>query len=78
MREADLTGWLDRVETKMLLAYLGQRRAGAVQQFLNNQPVDPQTQGRAAAFHELEKLLTSPVENVRKTFEIALREHKAS
>ncbi len=76
MREADLTEWLNSPETKILQAYLRRRQAETVRLFLLNNPVDPQTQARAAAFHELEKLLGSPADVVQQTFEQALREPK--
>jgi hypothetical protein len=41
------------------------------------QPVDPVAQGRAAALHDLEKILTSSPEDVRQTFNIT-REKKAT
>lgn len=37
--------------------------------FLAGSPVDPTIQGRAAAFNELEKLLTSGTDAVRLEFE---------
>ena len=73
MREADLTAWLRNPETQVLLAYLHQRRAATVQLFLSGHPVDPVMQGRAAALHELEKLLTSPQDVVRQEFEKYLK-----
>lgn len=76
MREADLTEWLANPATKTLVAYLRRKQAATLQRFLAAQPVDPVTQGQAAALHELEKLLTSSPDDVRKTFETTLREHK--
>ena len=74
--QADLTVWLDSPETKLLVAYLHQRRAGTLHQFLAGTPVEPIQQGRASAWHELEKLLTSSPEDVRQTFN-SIRENKS-
>lgn len=76
MRETDLTEWLVNPATKTLVAYLRRKQAVTLQRFLAAQPVDPVTQGQAAALHDLEKLLTSSSDDVRKTFETTLREHK--
>jgi hypothetical protein len=38
--------------------------------------VDPVTQGRAAAFNDLLKLLTGPPDDVRKIFDLAAKESK--
>lgn len=78
MREADLTRWLASPETKVLLAYLHQRRAETVRTFLAGAPVDPVMQGRAAALFELEGLLSSPAEQVKQQLENVLREHKTT
>lgn len=77
MPEVDLTGWLNSPGTKMLVSYLRQRQAAVVRNFLANSPVDPAAQGKTAGFHEIEQLLTSGPDNVRKTVETALREQKA-
>lgn len=77
MSEVVLTEWLNSRETKLLLVCLRHRRAATLRQFLAGQVVDPVTQGRAAALHELEALLTSPPEQVKQVFETASREHKA-
>lgn len=61
----------------MLISYLRQRQAAAVREFLANSPVEPAIQGKASGFHEIEQLLTSGPDNVRKTVETALREQKA-
>jgi len=76
MREADLTEWLNNPVTVALVAHLRQRRAGAVTTFLQGQPVDPVTQGRAAALYELHQLLTSPSDDVRKVFDNAMKENR--
>lgn len=76
MQEAGLTEWLSSRETKLLLIFLRQRRVAAVQTFLAGQPVEPVAQGRAAALHELETLLVSGVDGVKRVFEIALKEQK--
>lgn len=75
--QADLTTWLDSPETKTLVRYLGLRRAETVRTFLAGSPVDPVMQGRAAALHDLEKILTSSPEDVRQTFSVT-REKKAT
>ena len=72
-----LTEWLTSPETRVLVHYLRRRQAGTLQTFLSGQPVDPLMQGRAAALHELEQLLTQPADYVRKIFETALKEQKA-
>lgn len=74
MSEAGLTAWLDSRGTKVLLAYLRHRKTGPVRTFLAGQPVDPTSQGRVAALHELETLLTSPPDKVKEAFENALKE----
>lgn len=76
MRETDLTEWLANPATRTLVAYLRRKQAATLQRFLAGLPVDPLMQGQAAALHELEKLLTAPPDDVRKTFETTLREHK--
>lgn len=74
MQAADLTGWLNSPETKLLLAYLHRRKAGVLQTFLQGQPVDQAAQGRAAAWHELEILLALPSDEVKRIFETAPKE----
>lgn len=76
MQEVALTEWLNSRGTQLLLVALRQRRAPTMAAFLAGQPVDLVTQGRAAALHELETLLTSRPDAVRKAFETALKEHK--
>lgn len=76
MQAANWAAWRDNPETKALLAYLRRRQAGVVQTFLAGNPVDPKTQGQAAAFHELEKLLTAPVDKLKEALETALKEPK--
>lgn len=41
--------------------------------FLAGEAVDPTRQGKAGAFHDLETLLTGPIENLQET----LKEPKA-
>ena len=76
IREAEITDWLNHPVTAALVAHLRLRRAGPVTSFLQGQPVDPVTQGRAAALYELHQLLTSPNEEVKKVFDNALKETK--
>jgi hypothetical protein len=38
--------------------------------------VNPVTQGRAAAFREIERLLDSPADDVLKAFQMAAKESK--
>ena len=71
----DLETWLNSPETKLLVAYLHRRRAEPLNNFLAGTEVSPVTQGKAAAWHELEKLLTSPPEHAQQIFEIFTREH---
>lgn len=66
MREIALTEWLVSPETQALVSYLRRRKAGVLGTFLAGTPVDPVAQGRAAAYNELETLLTSPPEEVGK------------
>jgi hypothetical protein len=73
MRETDLALWLQSPETKLLVAYLRQRRAAPLKNFLAGTLVDPVTQGRAAAWHELETLLTSSAEDVRQQFTVIVK-----
>ena len=68
----DLTTWLHSPETQTLVRYLQHRRATAVQIFLAGNPVPPEMQGRAAALYDLEKLLTSAEDVLRREFEQAL------
>lgn len=71
MQTADLAGWLELAETKALLAFLRHRRAGPLQTFLAGNPMDPITQGRAAALHELARLLQGPPEKIKEAFDQA-------
>ena len=70
---AELTEWLNSQETRILVAYLKTRQAGAVAQFLSGYPVDQAMQAKAAGFHEIELLLTMPTESVKAAFETALK-----
>lgn len=74
MQEVALTEWLNSPGTKALLAYLHRRQVATLQLFLVGETVHPVRQGRVAALHELERLLTSPVDNVRKIFNDVLKE----
>jgi hypothetical protein len=76
MRVPALTEWLASPETQVFLACLRQRKAMVLGQFLTGQPVDPTTQGRAAAFHDLELLLTLPADKVQEIFDNVLKEVK--
>lgn len=77
MQGETLREWLDSRGTKLLLAYLRRRKTGAVQTFLAGQPVETLAQGRAAALHELETLLTGSPDKLKEVFETALKETKA-
>lgn len=76
MPELALTEWLASRETQLLRAALQRRVAEVTQVFLAGNPVDPNRQGVAAAFHELEKLLGRPAEDVAKVFNNTLKEQK--
>jgi hypothetical protein len=69
MSQLVLTEWLNSRETAALVAFLRRRRGAAVQTFLAGQPVDLVTQGRAAALHEIETLLSGRPEHVKQVFE---------
>ena len=69
MREQVLTEWLASPETQALARYLRRRKGPAVGMFLAGSEVEPVAQGRAAAFHELETLLTKPADEVREILE---------
>lgn len=73
---ADLETWLNSPETKLLVAYLHHRRAEPLRAFLAGATVEPILQGKAAAFHELETLLTSSASDVGTKFEQITREKK--
>ena len=73
MQALRLTEWLNSPETRLLLVLVRQRKAKLVQGFLTGNPVDQLTQGRAAAFHDLEVLLSSSTDHVKATFETALK-----
>ena len=60
----------------MLLLCLHQRKAAAVKKFLTGQPVPPETQGRAAALHELTELLTGDVDELKRVFNAAMEQNK--
>jgi hypothetical protein len=76
MPELALTEWLTSKETRVLRAYLRQRQAAPLRQFLTGQAVEPLDQGRAAAFNEIDGLLARPADEVQKIFETALKEQK--
>jgi len=69
MQEQVLTEWLVSPETQALVHYLRRRRAPAVDSFLAGAAIPEVLQGRAAAFHEIERLLTKSADEVRKIFE---------
>ena len=69
MQEQALTEWLVSPETQALVRYLRRRKMPAVDSFLAGQAVEPVTQGRAAAFYEVERLLSKPADEVRKVLE---------
>lgn len=72
----NLVAWLDNPATKALLVCLRRRQAPTVVKFLAGNPVDPVEQGRAAALHEIEQLLSLPASEVERIFREALRERK--
>lgn len=74
--QADLATWLASPETQAFRAYLHHRRTLVVQMFLQGNPVDPKDQGRAAAYHDLERTLSASPEDVRQTFNTALEGRK--
>jgi hypothetical protein len=76
VKQADLVEWLANPATARLVLYLRLKRAPTVKTFLQGNPVDPVQQGRAAAFHDIEALLTASVEDVQKAFDDAQRELK--
>ena len=76
MQEAPLTEWVNSPETRLLVGHLRNRRAAAVRAFLAGHPVDSLTQAKAAAFHELDALLTGPVDKLREVLENVLKESK--
>ncbi len=78
MQAPALTEWLNSPGTQALRAYLRHRKNPVLSSFLAGSPVQPEAQGRAAAFHELETLLAMPSDEVGKIFETALREHKTT
>lgn len=71
-----LTEWRSNPGTARLVNYLRQRRAHTVRTFLAGQPVDQVDQGRAAALHELEILLTSPADEIERVFTVAEKASK--
>lgn len=78
MQEQALTDWLNSPGTRVLVHCLRLRKAAALQMFLAGEPVTQVDQGRAAALHEIEELLTAPVDQLKYVFEAALKmEHKA-
>ena len=77
MSEMALTEWLRSNQTRAVLAYLQGRQAVTLRAFLAGHPVDPVKQGQAAAFHEIEQLLSAPVDTVREELEKAVKGHMA-
>lgn len=69
-----LTEWRNSPEMAALLACLRRRKLAAVQTFLAGSPVDPVTQGRTAALHDIEELLTKPVDELRAILEAELNQ----
>jgi hypothetical protein len=69
MQEQALTEWLASPGTQTLVRFLRRRKAPVVGVFLAGQVVEPIAQGRAAAYHELEVLLTKPADEVRTILE---------
>jgi len=76
MSEADLTEWLSSPGTRALRVLLLRKRSEAVNLFLAGQPVDPVTQGRAAAYNDIEALLSGTPEKLKSVFDSALKEAK--
>ena len=76
MQMTSLADWVRSPETQALLAYLRQRQAPAMEMFLRGTPVPPELQARASGAHEIERLLTSPVETINQEFEKALKGQK--
>ena len=68
MQEMALTEWLGSKETQALRVYLRRKVSVATQEFLQGRPVDPMTQARAAACHELDLLLSQPLDKIREVF----------
>ena len=64
MREAAWTEWVNSPETQALIRFLRRRKAPVLDNFLAGNPVLPISQGRAAAFSELEVILTKPVNEI--------------
>jgi len=75
MQTLSLTEWRNSPETQALLAFLQHRQSPVLSMFLAGNPVPPELQGRVAGLHELETLLTGPVDKVNEVFTKALREH---
>ena len=76
MSEMLLTEWLASHPTRQLLRCLRQRQAGTLQAFQAGNPVEPMAQGRLAALHELERLLSGPTSDVERVFEAATKDGK--
>jgi len=71
-----LLEWLNSRETQLLQAALRNRKMETLRLFLAGQPVDPVTQGRAAAYNDIETLLGQPADEVKMVLETASKEHK--
>ena len=69
-----LTEWLNSPETRALVTYLKFRQAAQVAAFLKGQPVELITQGQAAGYNEIERLLKQSPEEINRIFENANRE----
>lgn len=69
MQAVDWKIWLERPETKLLLAYLARRRVATLQNFLAGSPVTTLEQGRAAALHELEQVFKKTPDEIRNIME---------
>lgn len=76
MQTTGLTEWVASPATQALLVYLRKRRGVLVASFLAGTPVDSVVQGRAAAYNELELLLSSSPEKIKEVIENALKDLK--
>lgn len=70
MQEMSLLEWVNSPQTQALKAWARHQQQPAVRQFLAGRNlVEPLTQGRAAAFHDVELLLSLPVDDLRRNLE---------
>ena len=76
MREADLRVWLEHPVTQALKALCRRQQAPAVALFLTGAPVDPATQGKAAAWARLEHVLSLSSDALLKDFTEALKQEQ--